>query len=31
MQRFKLKYLSGFGNEFASEDERCPNALPHGQ
>ncbi|XP_033635425.1 homogentisate 1,2-dioxygenase-like [Asterias rubens] len=27
----KLKYLSGFGNEFASEDPRCPNALPKGQ
>ncbi|MCJ8745883.1 hypothetical protein PDJAM_G00135410 [Pangasius djambal] len=26
-----LKYLSGFGNEFASEDPRCPGALPEGQ
>ncbi|CAG2179141.1 unnamed protein product [Oppiella nova] len=26
-----LKYLSGFGNEFASEDSRCPNSLPIGQ
>uniref|UniRef100_A0AAY4APQ3 Homogentisate 1,2-dioxygenase n=1 Tax=Denticeps clupeoides TaxID=299321 RepID=A0AAY4APQ3_9TELE len=26
-----LKYLSGFGNEFASEDPRCPSALPEGQ
>ena len=25
------QYLSGFGNEFATEDERCPNALPVGQ
>ncbi|CAG2102201.1 unnamed protein product [Medioppia subpectinata] len=24
-------YLSGFGNEFVSEDERCPNSLPKGQ
>ncbi|XP_075234479.1 homogentisate 1,2-dioxygenase [Lycorma delicatula] len=27
----KLKYLSGFGNEFSSEDPRCPGALPQGQ
>ncbi|XP_057325552.1 homogentisate 1,2-dioxygenase [Microplitis mediator] len=27
----ELKYLSGFGNEFASEDPRCPGALPVGQ
>jgi homogentisate 1,2-dioxygenase len=26
-----LKYLSGFGNEFASEDSRHPNSLPIGQ
>lgn len=26
-----LKYLSGFGNEFASEDPRCPGSLPVGQ
>jgi len=26
-----LKYLTGFGNEFASEDPRCPGALPKGQ
>ncbi|XP_054163160.1 homogentisate 1,2-dioxygenase-like [Oppia nitens] len=26
-----LKYLSGFGNEFTSEDERCPGSLPIGQ
>nr|CAD7201110.1 unnamed protein product [Timema douglasi] len=24
-------YLSGFGNEFASQDPRCPDALPLGQ
>ena len=23
--------MSGFGNEFASEDPRCPGALPEGQ
>jgi hypothetical protein len=28
---FSLKYMSGFGNEFSSEDPRCPNALPVGQ
>ncbi|XP_040278766.1 homogentisate 1,2-dioxygenase-like [Bufo bufo] len=27
----ELKYLSGFGNEFSSEDLRCPGALPEGQ
>ncbi|KAL0276972.1 UNVERIFIED_CONTAM: hypothetical protein PYX00_004417 [Menopon gallinae] len=27
----ELKYLSGFGNEFQSEDPRYPNALPVGQ
>ncbi|KAI4486732.1 hypothetical protein M0804_006102 [Polistes exclamans] len=27
----ELKYLSGFGCEFSSEDERCPGSLPHGQ
>uniref|UniRef100_A0A8C6UR79 Homogentisate 1,2-dioxygenase n=1 Tax=Neogobius melanostomus TaxID=47308 RepID=A0A8C6UR79_9GOBI len=26
-----LKYMSGFGNEFSSEDPRCPGALPDGQ
>ncbi|XP_049802217.1 homogentisate 1,2-dioxygenase [Schistocerca nitens] len=26
-----LKYLTGFGSEFTSEDPRCPGALPHGQ
>uniref|UniRef100_A0AAQ5X842 Homogentisate 1,2-dioxygenase n=1 Tax=Amphiprion ocellaris TaxID=80972 RepID=A0AAQ5X842_AMPOC len=26
-----LKYLSGFGNELASEDPRCPGSLPEGQ
>jgi hypothetical protein len=26
-----LKYMSGFGNEFASEDSRCPGALPEGR
>merc|ERR1712168_1607076 len=25
------KYLSGFGNEFSSEDPRCPGSLPEGQ
>ena len=24
-------YQSGFGNEFASEDPRCPGSLPEGQ
>uniref|UniRef100_A0A7N6BRN3 Homogentisate 1,2-dioxygenase n=2 Tax=Anabas testudineus TaxID=64144 RepID=A0A7N6BRN3_ANATE len=24
-------YMSGFGNEFSSEDPRCPGALPEGQ
>lgn len=23
--------MSGFGNEFSSEDPRCPGALPEGQ
>lgn len=23
--------MSGFGNEFASEDPRCPGSLPEGQ
>jgi len=27
----QLKYLSGFGSEFASEDPRCPGSLPVGQ
>ncbi|XP_063150674.1 homogentisate 1,2-dioxygenase isoform X2 [Candoia aspera] len=27
----ELKYMSGFGNEFSSEDPRCPGALPEGQ
>uniref|UniRef100_T1IUP4 Homogentisate 1,2-dioxygenase n=1 Tax=Strigamia maritima TaxID=126957 RepID=T1IUP4_STRMM len=31
MAHHKLKYLSGFGNEFASEDLRCPGSLPIGQ
>jgi len=26
-----LQYLNGFGNEFSSEDPRCPGALPKGQ
>ncbi|XP_057681023.1 homogentisate 1,2-dioxygenase [Corythoichthys intestinalis] len=26
-----LKYLCGFGNEFSSEDPRCPGSLPEGQ
>lgn len=26
-----LKYQNGFGNEFATEDPRCPGALPKGQ
>ena len=26
-----LKYLCGFGNDFASEDSRCPGSLPKGQ
>ena len=25
------EYQSGFGNEFASEDPRCPGSLPEGQ
>uniref|UniRef100_A0A224XCG1 Homogentisate 1,2-dioxygenase n=1 Tax=Panstrongylus lignarius TaxID=156445 RepID=A0A224XCG1_9HEMI len=31
MAGVKFEYLTGFGNEFASEDSRCPNALPKGQ
>ncbi|XP_070569122.1 homogentisate 1,2-dioxygenase-like isoform X1 [Ptychodera flava] len=27
----ELTYLSGFNNEFATEDPRCPGALPKGQ
>ncbi|XP_061171238.1 homogentisate 1,2-dioxygenase-like [Saccostrea echinata] len=27
----KLVYMSGFGNEFSSEDPRCPGSLPVGQ
>ncbi|XP_034249331.1 homogentisate 1,2-dioxygenase [Thrips palmi] len=27
----ELRYLSGFGNEFSSEDPRCPGSLPVGQ
>uniref|UniRef100_A0A8C1X5Z2 Homogentisate 1,2-dioxygenase n=1 Tax=Cyprinus carpio TaxID=7962 RepID=A0A8C1X5Z2_CYPCA len=27
----KRTYMSGFGNEFASEDPRCPGSLPEGQ
>lgn len=27
----QLKYLSGFGSEFVSEDPRCPGSLPIGQ
>jgi homogentisate 1,2-dioxygenase len=26
-----LSYLTGFGNEFSSEDARCPNSLPADQ
>lgn len=26
-----FQYLSGFGNEFVSEDPRCPGSLPSGQ
>ena len=26
-----VKYMSGFGNDFASEDPQCPNSLPKGQ
>ncbi|KAA8580841.1 hypothetical protein FQN60_013799 [Etheostoma spectabile] len=26
-----FKYMSGFGNEFSSEDPRCPGSLPEGQ
>lgn len=28
---FVLQYMSGFGNEFSSEDPRCPGSLPEGQ
>ncbi|XP_063403520.1 homogentisate 1,2-dioxygenase-like isoform X1 [Mytilus trossulus] len=31
LQKDKLQYMSGFGNEFTSEDPRCPGALPEGQ
>lgn len=31
MSVFLLQYLSGFGNEFSSEDPRCPGSLPEGQ
>jgi len=31
MAQSKLSYLSGFGNEFATEDPRCPGSLPEGQ
>lgn len=27
----ELKYLTGFGSEFSSEDPRCPGSLPVGQ
>ncbi|KAL4624877.1 homogentisate 1,2-dioxygenase [Arapaima gigas] len=27
----ELKYMTGFGNEFATEDPRCQGALPDGQ
>ncbi|KAI6238633.1 Homogentisate 1,2-dioxygenase [Aphelenchoides fujianensis] len=27
----KLEYLEGFGNEFVSEDARCPGAVPRAQ
>uniref|UniRef100_A0AAX7T7V1 Homogentisate 1,2-dioxygenase n=1 Tax=Astatotilapia calliptera TaxID=8154 RepID=A0AAX7T7V1_ASTCA len=26
-----FQYMSGFGNEFSSEDPRCPGSLPEGQ
>lgn len=26
-----MTYLTGFGNEFSSEDARCPNSLPKDQ
>ena len=26
-----FQYMSGFGNEFTSEDPRCPGSLPKGQ
>jgi homogentisate 1,2-dioxygenase len=28
---FGTQYLTGFGNEFATEDPRCPASLPAGQ
>lgn len=28
---FYFQYMSGFDNEFATEDPRCPGALPEGQ
>ncbi|XP_077864110.1 homogentisate 1,2-dioxygenase-like [Saccoglossus kowalevskii] len=31
MAKAELKYLSGFDNEFTSEDPRCPGAVPKGQ
>lgn len=31
MSVFVLQYMSGFGNEFSSEDPRCPGSLPEGQ
>ena len=26
-----VQYMNGFGNEFQSEDPRCPGALPDGR
>ncbi|UYV61030.1 HGD [Cordylochernes scorpioides] len=31
IQAMIIMYLQGFGNEFCSEDPRCPGALPEGQ
>ncbi len=31
MSLFLWQYMSGFGNEFSSEDPRCPGSLPEGQ
>ena len=31
LSRNIFQYLTGFGCEFSSEDERCPGALPIGQ
>uniref|UniRef100_A0A8C4QSA4 Homogentisate 1,2-dioxygenase n=1 Tax=Eptatretus burgeri TaxID=7764 RepID=A0A8C4QSA4_EPTBU len=31
LQMAQLKYLSGFGNEFSSEDPQYPGSLPQGQ